>query len=511
MVSSAPSAIKSKSTMTESELWPVLSQPWKPHAGQKKGIKFLLEHAAAGLFADPGVGKTSIVYGAFKILRKKRLARKMLVVAPLRPAYLVWPKEREKWADFCDLRVEVLHGPKKEEALARDADVYVVNYEGLDWLLGAVRTKSPITGRVAVTADLKRFKAFGFDTLVIDELSKGKNPQSGRHKALKQVIGTFARRWGLTGSPAANGLMDLFGECYLLDMGRSLGPYITHYRAKYFLPSFTGFGWNLRKGAEQEIYERIDPLVLRLDADDYVDMPQLVCNKIMIELPEDIRRVYDQLEDFMITKLKKGDVVTAANAAAALMKCRQVTNGGLYLEPTIEQLLASQGVKIKRDWENLHTLKVDAVDDLVDELQGSPLLVAYDFQHDLDRLRKRFGRDVPYIGGGVSPKRAGELERLWNRGELPLMLVHPQSAGHGLNLQEAGNHVCWHSMTYDFDTYDQLTRRVWRQGNKAKRVFSHHILARDTVDEIMFWVVSGKDRTQRHLHDALKNMRSGQK
>jgi len=507
MSSLKPSATTSKSTMTETSPWVQFAQPWQPHAGQKKGVKFFLEHACTAMFADPGCGKTSMVYAAFKILKKKGVANKMLVVAPLRPAYLVWPAEQKKWLDFKDLRVEVLHGPKKAEALARDADVYVINYEGLDWLLGATKSKTA-SGKTQVTVGLKRFKALGFDTLVLDELSKVKNPQSNRHKSLKQVIGTFGRRWGLTGSPAARSLMDLFGQVYILDMGRTFGPYITHFRTKYFVPAFNGFDWNLRKGAEKEIYERLKPLVCRLDAEDYIDMPELVSNKILFDLPPDIQEIYDRLEEDMIVRL--GDeVVVAANAASAAIKVRQVVNGGIYLDPDIKKLLAQTqfGKKAKRDWTNLHTLKVDLLEDLVDELQGSPLLVAYDFQHDLDRLRSRFGQDVPYIGGGVSAKRAAKLERAWNKGEIPLLLGHPQSIGHGLNLQEAGNHVCWHSMTYDFELYDQFIRRVRRQGNRQQRVFVHHILARKTVDEVIYWMLQAKDRTQRGLLDAMKNVR----
>ena len=510
MKSSKPLATTSKSIMTENELFVPSSQPWKPHAGQRKGIKFLLEHACAGLFADPGVGKTSIVYGALKILKKKGLVKKVLVVAPLRPCYLVWPKEQIKWTDFKDFKVEILHGPKKQEALDRDADIYVINPEGLDWLLGAERTKSK-TGKISVQVDLRQFKELGFDTLVVDELSKFKHPSSGRHKALKAVLGTFARRWGLTGSPAPNGLEDLFGQCYILDQGRTFGQYITHFRSNYFVPAFSGFGWTVRRNAEKEIYDRLAPLVLRLDANDYIDMPELVINKIEFELPTEVRKIYDALENDMLAKFDE-NIVTAVHAGAASVKCRQVANGGLYLEPDLEKILTGTAVFSKRrDWANLHEIKVDLVEDLANELQGSPLLVAYDFQHDLDRLLKRFGKNTPYIGGGVSAARALELEKEWNRGNLPILLGHPMSIGHGLNLQEAGNHVCWHSMTYDFELYDQFIGRIRRQGQKNRRVFVHHILAKNTVDETIFWTLTSKNRTQRALLDALKNTRCSRK
>ena len=513
---SAPPATPSRSTTTVTPPWSPSEEPrkWVPSRDQVKGMKFLLEHAAAGLFADPGCRKTSIVYGAFKILRKKGLARKMLVIAPLRVARLVWPAEARKWIEFNDLRIEVLHGPKKAEALRRDADVYIVNYDGLDWLLGATRTRSERTGRVSVTVDLAGFRKLGFDTLVCDELSRLKHTQSGRHKAVKAISGTFARRWGLTGSPAANGLEGLFGQTLILDQGRSFGPYITHYRNKYFLPSYDGFGYVLRKGAEEEIYARLRPLILRLEA---TDLPDLVENVIRFDLPPDARKIYDQMEDIMLARLG-AEVVVAANAGVASIKCRQIANGGLYRDPDVEKLL--RGRKAEREWFNIHDGKTNLVEELIDELQGKPLLVAYDFRHDLDRLRKRFGvreellfdGDLPILGAGVSPKREAAIEAAWNRGELPLLLGHPQSVGHGLNLQGSGNaHVCFYAGTWDEELHDQFIRRVRRGGNTARRVFAHYLLARDTVDEAVFFALHQKGRVQKAFLDALKNIRSGRK
>lgn len=492
----------------QSELFKPSSTPWQPHAYQKKAVKFLLEHAASALFLDPGLGKTSITLAAIKLLKQKKVLDKVLLIAPLRVCYSVWPREVEKWTDFGQLKVVVLHGPDKEAKLKEDADVYVINPEGLDWLLQAKKTKkvSAKTGKVTTTVevDLRRWKSLGFDTLVIDELSKFKHTTTNRFKALKLVLNTFRRRWGLTGSPASNGLMDLFGQCYILDQGRTLGPYITHYRMKYFNPSHDGFSWVLRDGAEDEIYERLSPLALRMAANDYLDMPALIENNIKVDLPDDVRRVYDQLEEDLIAKLDE-KVVVASTAAAASIKCRQVANGGLYLDPEVQALVKLP--KSKREWVNLHHEKIDALADLIDELQGSPLLVAYDFEHDLDRLRERLGQDVPYIGGGVSAKRSAELERAWNQGHLPVLLGHPQAMGHGLNLQEVGHHVCWHSMTWDYELYDQFIRRVLRQGNKSKKVFVHHIMARGTIDEVMLTALKSKRKGQNALFDALKKLR----
>ena len=489
--------------MTQYELFKPSAKPWTPHAYQKKAVKFLLEHAAGALFLDPGLGKTSITLATIKMLKQKKVLDKVLLIAPLRVCYSVWPKEVDKWSDFNGIKVVVLHGPNKDELLKVEADVYVINPEGLEWLLQVKKSKTA-TGKTKVDVDLRRWKALGFDTLVVDELSKFKHTNTNRFKAIKLVLNTFRRRWGLTGSPASNGLLDLFGQCFILDQGRTLGPYISHYRMKYFVPSHDGFSWNIREGAEQEIYERLNPLALRMAADDYLDMPTLIENNIRVDLPEPVRLVYDQLEDDLIAKLND-KVVVASNAAAASMKCRQVANGGIYIDPEVESLVKLP--KSKREWVNLHTEKVDALADLIEELQGSPILVAYDFEHDLDRLRERLGQDVPYIGGGVSAKRSAELEKAWNAGHLPVLLGHPQAMAHGLNLQEVGHHVCWHSLTWDFELYDQFIRRVLRQGNKSKKVFVHHIMARGTVDEVVLAAVKSKRKGQNALFDALKKLR----
>ena len=463
----------------------------------------MLEHAAAALFLDPGLGKTSITLAAIKLLKKKKVLSKVLLVAPLRVCHSVWPNEIEKWKDFNQLKVIVLHGPHKAELLEEEADIYVINPEGLDWLLQVQKTKTK-AGKTKVSVDLRRFKKLGFDTLVIDELSKFKHINTNRFKAMKLVLNTFSRRWGLTGSPASNGLMDLFGQCYMLDQGRTLGAYISHYRSKYFDQGYDGFSWTLREGADQEIYERLSPLALRM-GDELIDMPKLVENNIKIQLPDKVMKIYDHLEEDLIAKLDEG-IVTAKTAATASMKCRQVANGGIYLDREVQALIKLPTGK--RDWVDLHEAKLDALEELIEELQGSPLLVAYDFQHDLSRLQKRFGKDIPYIGGGVSVKRSKELEIAWNNGELPLLLGHPQSIAHGLNLQERGHHICWHSLTWNYEDYDQFIRRVRRQGNKSKRVYVHHLLAEGTIDEVMLTVLKSKKVGQNALFAALKKLKN---
>lgn len=512
--------MKSKSMTTSEELFKPLSQPWNPRGYQKKAVKFLLEHACAALFLDPGLGKTSITLAAIKILKKKKLVDKVLLVAPLRVCHLVWPLEREKWTDFHGLKIEILHGPDKAEALEREADVYIINPEGLDWLLQVKKTKTvkkvtlpdgtigEANGKTKVDVDIRRWKKFGFDALCIDELSKFKNTDTVRFKAMKLVINTFKRRWGLTGSPAANGLLNLFGQAYILDEGRSLGKYITHYRSKYF-NKVDRFIWVPQEGAEELIYKRLSPLALRMAAEDYIDMPVVVENNIVITLPPDVREFYDSLENDLIAAIND-NVITASTAGVASGKCRQVANGGIYLTPELE-ITGFKLPKQKREWLNLHTEKVDALGDLIEELQGSPILVAYDFNHDLDRLREKFDFDIPYIGSGVTTKRAQELEKLWNSGKLPYLFGHPQSMAHGLNFQEAGNHVAWHSMTYDFELYDQFIRRVRRSGNKSKRIFVHHILAEDTVDFVQLRSLKSKNRGQQAFFKGLQDLAKSRK
>ena len=464
------------------------------HGYQKRAVKFLLEHGAAALLLDPGMGKTAVVLKAIDALRKAGTGGKALVIAPLRVAQLVWPAEPGEWADLEHLRVGLLHGPKKAKVLAdhENYDILVINPEGLPWLLGK-----------GGTAELRSFKSLNIDTLVIDELTKFKNTKGTRFKILKKYLTTFQRRWGLTGTPAPNGLIDLFGQMLILDLGRALGEYITHYRMKYFVnPDGQGWKWVLQAGAADLIYERIRPLAMRASAEDHLELPEIVPIKKYIDLPPKVQAIYDELEEELIAGVANKQIV-AGNAAAASSKCRQICNGAVYVDDDLASRVAGK----KRSVVDMHDLKMDVIEELLDELQGEPLLVAYDFNHDLDRLRKRF-KDVPYIGAGVSLERAREIEKEWNAGNIPLLLGHPSSMGHGLNFQKSNaQHVAWFNMFWDLELYDQFIKRVRRQGNKAKRVFVHHIMARDTVDEIVYHVQRSKTKTQNALLEALSSKR----
>lgn len=445
------------------------------HRYQEETVKFMITRPAAGVFLDPGLGKTLCTYSAFQVLRTAKKAKTMLVVAPLRPLYQVWPAENEKWG--FGFKVALLHGSKKAKAFQSDADVYLINYEGLDWLFGMMNQLQKT-----------------FDVIVFDESSKLRNTQTKRFKQVKAALSLFKRRFILTGTPAPKGLENLFGQIYVLDAGASLGRFVTHFRREFFdQDPFTPFPkFRLKKGADQKIYDRIAPLTIRFD-DSEIDMPKRVDRTIYVDLPKAARLVYQDLESTLIAQLDENSVVIAKNAAVATHKLRQVANGGLYLND-------------EKAWKPLHDAKIEAVRELVDELEGKPALVAYEFHHDLERLLKAFP-GTPYIGGGISPKRVQEIQAEWNQGNLELLFGQPQSMAHGMNLQEGGRASIWHSMIWNYEDYIQFVRRIWRQGQKH-RVMNYHVVARNTVDEVILEVstaAGSRALNQGQLFTALKN------
>jgi len=444
-----------------------------PHAYQQTATRFLIQHPEAALLLDMGLGKTACTLLAFLMLQRKGAAHKALVIAPLRVAELVWRQEAAKWDQFSALRVAVLHGDGKDD-WQKDADIYVINHDGLPWLCGRINPKKT---RTRLDALIDR----GVDTLVLDELSKFKHTKTGRFETLKPYLPKFSRRWGLTGSPAPNGLLDLFGQCYALDLGQRLGRYITHYRYQYFIPcGLQGREWRPQPGASERIFDKIKDLALSMKAADHLQgLPELVEQNMWVDLPAKARAFYDELEREMIAELD-GEKVTVNSAAALSGKCRQAASGGVYV-------LRKDGLPVTvgscvRESLHVHDAKTEALMEMIDELQEQPLLVAYEFQHDVERILAVRPK-TPVIGGGTTSKQAAALVEQWNRGELPVLLGHPASMGHGLNLQGAGcGHVCWYTMTWDLELYQQLIARVWRQGAKAERVVVHRILTRDTVD-----------------------------
>jgi len=453
---------------------------WVPHLYQEKGVEHLVENPVAALFFDPGLGKTSISLEAFRRLQEKGVARKMLVVAPLRVCQLVWRQEGQEWTQFRHLRFSLVHGTPKQKAAAleADADIYLVNPEGIPWL-----TKQFGFGR----------RRWPFDTLCIDELTKFKNSQAQRHKKFREYAWKSSRRWGLTGTPIPNGYMDLFGQIMILDEGRALGAYITRFRDRFFDAGYTGFDFALRKGASEKIEELLRPYVLRMSAEDWLELPELVPDPRMIALTPAQLKLYRELKREMTVELEEqGITVTAENSGGIHSKLKQMANGAVYIE--------RNG---KREVIKLHDLKLDALEELRDELQGQQLLVGYEFQHDLARLLERFP-DTPYLAG-ASDKQAQDIEERWNAGEIQMLFAHPASAGHGLNFQKSSaGHVCWFSVTIDLELYEQFLKRILRQGNKRARVINHALVVKDTVDELSKEQVEGKAVTQARFLQALR-------
>lgn len=484
-------------------------QPWSPDADQKLGVKFLIENAEAILAAEPGVGKTSMTLAAFVWLKRRGLAKKLLIVAPLAPARLTWPDELEKWSDFCDLNLVVLHGKDRDESLIAQADVCVINPEGLDWLCGAVRRRSPVKNRVSVSPDFKRMKKFGFDTLALDELTKFKHHSSGRSQIVQKIAPLFGRRWGLTGSLTANGLMNIFGQFLVIDLGATFGVYITHFRRQFFELGYDQVTWTPKEGAEGNITRLASPKVLRLEAKNLPESKSVIHR---ITLPPNVFKIYKDLERDMFALLGDNTSVAAVNSAVASGKCRQVACGGIYKDSKLlvdAESFDPRPSKKPREWVNLHTEKVDLLESIVEDLAGSPVFVVYEFQHDLDRLLKKFP-GTPVISG--SGKDARQIERAWNAGKLPILLGHPASVGHGVNLQKSGRHLVFHSMPWDYELYDQVIRRLRRRGSVNEEIFVHHLIARGTVEEyVQYPTLMRKQRGEASFNQALLNYRKSQK
>jgi len=445
-----------------------------PHQYQERAIKFGIERACAGFFLEPGMGKTSIMFAIMVVLKRMKLINKILVLAPLRVVYSTWPAECQKWDDFAHLSIGILHGPNKDKVLAEDHDIYLMNYEGLNWLNQSTK------------------RNWAFDMLIIDESSKVKSTNTQRFKTLKQMIGKFKRRYILTGSPAANSLMDLFGQVFCMDQGATFGPYITSFKNDYFFQSgYNGYDWTMKPGADLLIHAALAPRVMRLDAKDYLELPELIEIDIKVDLPKDAYEQYKSMENKLKIDMLDGTIV-ASNAAVASMKCRQIANGALYSDTEHGQFV------------EIHDAKIEALKDLLDELEGQPALIAYDFEHDLIRLKEALGKDTPHIGSGVSPNKAKEIIAAWNRGEIPYLLGQPLSMSHGLNMQEAGRAVIWFGLTWSLENREQFIRRVWRQG-VGDRVFVYNIIANKTVDLAIMEAVKIKDQGQQALLSALRN------
>jgi len=453
----------------------------------QRAVKHLVDRSSAGLALDPGLRKTSITLAAY--CERQELAGQraiqMLVIAPLRVCRKVWRQEGKKWAQFRHLKFTLLHGAKKDDLLKEASDIYLINPEGIEWLC-------------------KRFfgRPLPFEIVTIDELTRFKNSQADRCKALRPRLAHVPTVWGLTGSLMPNGHMGLFGMQLMLDQGAALGKYITHYRDMYFQLGFNGFDYDLMPGAEKRITEKLAPYWLQMTAEDYITLPDLVEDIRPLDLTPPARKLYDKMKKDMIAMLPQG-VITAANTAACYSKLSQMANGAVYIGDHKETV------------SHIHDVKLDDLEDLIEELDGQPLLVAYEFNHDFDRLRERFGvvdketgkKVLPYLGKGTTVKQEDAWIDAWNRNELPVMFCHPASAGHGLNLQEGNaGHVYWFGITWDFELWDQFIRRLRRSGNDAQRIINHIPQVRGTIDELKYAALGDKDTSQGRLLKALNTV-----
>ena len=446
---------------------------YSPHDYQSYATQFILTHPIAAILLDMGLGKSVITLTAiFDLCLDSFQVRKVLVIAPLRVARDTWPAEIRKWDHLKGLTWSVAVGtePERKEALTRDAFVYIINRENVQWLV----EQSGLP--------------FDYDMVVIDELSSFKSYQAKRFRALMKVRPGVRRIVGLTGTPSSNGLMDLWAEFRLLDMGKRLGRYITHYRNRYFTPDKRNgqvvFSYKPLPGAEDAIYDAISDITISMKAADHLQMPERVMNEVAVSLSDEEREIYDGMKRDLVVSLG-GEEIDAGNAAALAGKLSQMANGAVYAE---DKRVIS-----------LHNRKLDALEDLIEAANGKPVLVAYWYKHDLDRIAKRLHKmHIPF----TTADKAGSIER-WNQGELPVMLIHPASAGHGLNLQSGGSTLVWFGLTWSLELYQQTNGRLWRQGQEHTVVI-HHIIAEDTIDERIMAALRTKDKTQTALMDAVR-------
>ena len=425
----------------------------------KSPPSFLIWALAEGKTVTTLTAIRDLMYDTFEVKR-------VLVVAPLRVARDTWPEEIRKWDHLKDLTCSVVVGSvaERRRALQKKADIYIVNRENLVWLYE--HCKRP------------------FDMVVLDELSSFKNHQAKRFRAIKALRPKVKRIVGLTGTPSGNGLMDLWAEFRILDMGERLGRYISQYRNLYFKPDkrngMVVYSYKPLPGAEEAIYHQIADITVSMKATDYLEMPELVSVVKEVRLSEKEKERYDELKKSLVLELPGGEV-TAANAASLTLKLSQMANGAIYTDG--------------KDVAAIHDRKLDALEDLVESANGKSVLVAYWFKHDKDRIRERM--------------EARELKEPqdftdWNAGKIPVALIHPASAGHGLNLQQGGSILIWFGLTWSLELYQQTNARLWRQGQADKTVIIQHIVAKDTIDERILNVLEHKDGTQAALIEAVK-------
>lgn len=447
---------------------------YSPHNYQTYAIDFIVGHPEAAVFLDMGLGKSVITLTALLDLCLDRFEiAKVLVIAPLRVARDTWTAELQKWDHLKCFTYATVIGSvsEREAALRKKAHIYLINRENVSWLI-----------------EESGFP-FDFDMIVIDELSSFKSYQAKRFRSLLRVRPTVKRIVGLTGTPAGNGLTDLWAEFRILDLGKRLGRFITHYRNRYFLPDkrngMTVYSYKPLPGAEDAIYRQISDITVSMKAVDHLDMPECIFNDVTVSLSEEERQKYDTLRNDLILSLGE-DEIDASNAASLSNKLSQMANGAVYgADKTVHRI---------------HDRKLDALEDLIEAANGKPVLVAYWYRHDLERIRARFCVREIRTSADISD---------WNAGKIPVAVIHPASAGHGLNLQAGGSTLIWFGLTWSLELYLQTNARLWRQGQTAKTVVIHRIIAEGTVDELMLKALDRKERSQNSLIDAVRVMLKG--
>ena len=447
---------------------------FKPHDYQKYAIEFIESHPIAAVILQMGLGKTvctltaieHLIYDTFEV-------SKVLIVAPLRVAKVTWSDEIDKWDHLSHLTYSVAVGSEKERlsALKKKADLYMINRENLQWLI----EKSGLP--------------FDYDMVVLDELSSFKSWQSKRFRAFMKVRPKVQRVVGLTGTPSSNGLMDLFAEFKCLDMGDRLGRFITQYRNAFFIPDRMNgqvvYSYKLRPFAEEEIYRRIGDITISMKALDHLKMPELIENRYPVYMDDGEKQQYESMKKDLILPYLENETITAANAAALSGKLCQMANGAVYSD---EGSVA-----------HIHDRKLDALEDIIEAAQG-PILLCYWFKHDLERITRKLDElKVEY----ARISSDGSI-RMWNEGKFQVGLIHPASAGHGLNLQAGGNHIVWFGLTWSLELLEQTNARLWRQGQRAETVVVQYLVTAGTIDERILDAISKKEKDQNALIDAVK-------
>lgn len=441
---------------------------YKPHSYQEYAIRYIETHPISALLIDMGLGKTSITLTAIRsLLFDSFEVCKVLVIAPLRVAKNTWTDEIKKWEHLSTLTYSLIVGNENERlsALNEKADIYIINRENVDWLVNKSGYK------------------FDFDMVVIDELSSFKNHQSKRFKSLMKVRPIVKRIVGLTGTPSSNGLMDLFAEFKILDMGKRLGYFIGQYRNAYFRPDKMNgpivYSYKPLPNAENAIYEKISDITVSMKANEYLKMPELLTSNYVVELSDSEKNQYDEMKKRLVLEITDGEI-TAANAASLSNKLCQLSNGAIYDD---EQNIVE-----------IHDRKLEALEDIIESMNGKPLLIAYWYRHDLERIKSRFS---------VREIKTSEDISDWNDGKIPVALIHPASAGHGLNLQNGGSTLVWFGLTWSLELYQQTNARLYRQGQK-NTVVIQHIITKGTIDEQILKALQKKNKTQADLIDAVR-------